>query len=71
MNKKLTKKDAEKIFKLVQNMEDLHWANISALENTVVKKFGDQYELATVDESIVGIGKVLKNGSRKLIHHRS
>lgn len=69
MNKKLTKKDAEKIFKLVQNMEDLHWANIHALETTLLSKFNNNYELAIVGGDIVGIGQITKTG-KKIIFHR-
>jgi hypothetical protein len=67
--KKLTRTDANKIFKLVQNMEDLHWTNMRSLENTVVKALGSQYELAVVDGNIVGIGEVTSRG-HKLIFHR-
>lgn len=66
---KLTRKDADKIFQLVQNMEDLHWANLSSLEHTVIKPFGDKYELAVVDGQIAGIGMVTKKGN-KLVFHR-
>ena len=67
--KRLTKKDADKIFELVQNMEDLHWANMCDLEYNIVKPFGENYELAIVDGQVVGIGKITRKG-QKIVFHR-
>jgi hypothetical protein len=69
MAKRLLKKHAVEIFKQVDLMEDLHYANIRALERTMLTGYDGLYEIAIVGGDIVGIGKITKTG-KKLVFHR-
>lgn len=67
--KKLTKKNAVEIFKQVQLMEDLHYANLRSLEATMLSGYDNIYELAIIAGDVIGIGKITKTG-KKLVFHR-